>query len=60
METGQLLKTRLELPFSPANGHLLKSHVLMSYCSGLFFLQQSKLHMSSNTADFKKTQKPQT
>lgn len=36
METRQLLKTRLELPFSPANGHLLKSHVLKNYCSGLF------------------------
>lgn len=54
METWQLLKTRVELPFSPANGHLLKSHVLFSYCSGLFPLQHSELDMSSSTADFKK------
>lgn len=54
METGQLLETRLELPFSPANGYLLKSHVLLSYCSGLFSLQQSELDMSSSCADVKK------
>lgn len=44
METQQLLKTRLELPFSPANGYMpkeLRSHELQA-----FFLQRSELVIS--------------
>lgn len=46
METQQLLKTRLELPFSPSNGYVPKK--LCSYESQVFFLRQSELVISAS------------
>lgn len=45
METQQLLKTRLELPFSPANGYTLEELLF-------FFLQQSELARSESRHKF--------
>lgn len=57
METGQLLKTRLVLPFSPVNGHLLKSHALMNYCSGLFSCSSQSITCLQILQTLKKKQK---
>lgn len=55
METQQLLKTRLELPFFPANGYMpkkLRSYELLYS----FFPQQAELCISEkNSKDFKKS-----
>lgn len=46
METQQLLKTRLELAFSPANGYTPKEQ--RSYELQTFFLLQSELMISES------------